>query len=825
MRRWTTEPAVYHEITQLNDNYHFRDIKGTTVHDEIDSEQCQGPLYHESACLACRDIEAYTVAFKRHWQNLTLGLVDVPVECVVKGIKDSRPLQHHEKKTQTSPNEMIQSHSVYWPDFSCEPGYRDILRSRAVSNLTTIKEEIEEDSEDDIVEDRDETLEELCSFKDYLKGMRDEEQRKVKNLKTRLEDISNNKVSFDVPSTLRLAAEGSLNELMTGGFRMKPNLVPKEHRVLLKHIISQVKAISSGAKSNRVKMAVVKISQGLSETLKLMTFRQIIEDEIKTHKVAKPRKLLRAPKNDQNNGKAMVELNPASQEVEEGNGIKKATAGPISAKGSNMTSTEGKEDLIETRAPHMEVRTGRMIDQRASSPKAAKARGKVHEMIKFWESVNTQDDNRTRDRNWQMRLDFTQAGRPPPPQTDTETPTPRDTGQQTHRQIYNTQTNVLTNVLTRPPEKGKENELANWRNGDRQKHELKYEYNNDNFRDIKDTMTHNNGDSASHRDPGPYRLTFQVPDLLESDDEDVSIWAPGQLGTGPLRTIYQVPDLLESDDDGSNSLGPRHDASAPAHVSMWAPGQVGTEHFRTIYQVPDLIESDSDRSINYGPLNEAMSSQLSLLRGHSQADSSAEYLAAVAEQYEAVEAGLDLRRDIRLTYSENRCSTPTRENICDTEDMDYWNAHGYNEASNIGGPVDTSSDFPPQSPYTSSNITTSLFDPHAYMSEPEEIDEWAPRDDPDSDKSNSGTRAWAYVDLASRACQLPEYRPWNHDDIQLHEDADTRIWDPESDHEHGADNPWYLEKDLWGDRGISVFDDTVSLGDEGEGGNDSGCLV
>ena len=184
-------------------------------------------------------------------------------------------------------------------------------------------------------------------------------------------------------------------------------------------------------------------------------------------------------------------------------------------------------------------------------------------------------------------------------------------------------------------------------------------------------------------------------------------------------------------------------------------------------------------------------------------------------QNEAVEAGLDLCCDIRLTYSENRCSTPTREDICDTENMDYWNAHGYNEASNIGGPVDTSSDFPLQSSYTSSNITTSLFDPHAYMSEPEENDDGAPCDDPNGDEGYSGL--WAYVDLAPLARQLPEYRSWNHDDIQLYEDADMRIHDPESEHEHMDVIPWYLEKDLWGGRGISVFDDSVPQGEGGEG--------
>ena len=103
MRRQTTEP-VHHEITQLIDNYHFRDVKGTTVLSEIDSEQCQGPLYHESACRACRDIEAYAVAFERHWQNIILGLGEVPAKCVAKVTKeevlDSRLLQHHEKRTQ-----------------------------------------------------------------------------------------------------------------------------------------------------------------------------------------------------------------------------------------------------------------------------------------------------------------------------------------------------------------------------------------------------------------------------------------------------------------------------------------------------------------------------------------------------------------------------------------------------------------------------------------------------------------------------------------------------------------------------------------------------
>ena len=802
MRRQTTEPAVHHEITQLIDNYHFRDVKGTTVLSEIDSEQCQGPLYHEFACRACRDIEAYAVAFERHWQNIILGLGEVPAKCVSKVIKED------------SLGETIRSHRVHWPDLSCEPSYRGIQGFRDVANLTTIEEE--EESED-TADDHDETIDALCSFKDYLRGMRDEEQRKIKDLKTRLEDLSNNTVSFDLPRTLRLAAEGNL--LMTGRFKMKPSLVPKEHRVLLKHIISQVQIICSGeSKSGIVKMAVIKISQGLSETLKLMTLRRTIEKEIMTYKEAKPRESLCPPMNDLNKEEATLEHNPASQDVEEGTERKTE---PVSATCSNTTSEERKVNLIKTRhvdrnggletdkvkvtrasvkgtkqcprpdLPQEEVRTGRMTGRRASSPKAVYVRGtvsggKVHEMIKFWESVNTQDDDCTGDRNWQTRPDLTQAGRPPP-QTDTETSTPRDTGQQTHKQIYNTR----TNVLTRPPEKEKEKGLANRRNGDRQELGLKYVYNIDNFRDIKDTMTHNGEDSASHRGPGPYRLTFQVPDLLESDD------------------------------DGSVNLGPRH--VAPAPVSIWAPGQLGSGHFRTIFQVPDLIESDNDCSIAYGPLNEAMSSQLSLHRGYSQADSSAEYLAAIAEQYEAVEAGLDLCRDIRLTYRENRCSTPTRVNIRDTEDMDYWNAHGYNEASNIGGPVDTASDLPPQPPFTFSNITTSLVDPHAYTTGPEEIDERAPSYNPNGDESYSGTRAQA--DLASLAIQLPEYRSWNHDDIQLHEDADNRIRDPESEHEHRDDNPWYLEKDLWGDRGISVFDDTASLGDEGEGGNDSGCLV
>ena len=36
---------------------------------------------------------------------------------------------------------------------------------------------------------------------------------------------------------------------------------------------------------------------------------------------------------------------------------------------------------------------------------------------------------------------------------------------------------------------------------------------------------------------------------------------------------------------------------------------------------------------------------------------------------------------------------------------------------------------------------------------------------------------WAYVDLAPLARQLPEYRSWNHDGIQLNEDADARSQD------------------------------------------------
>ena len=49
----------------------------------------------------------------------------------------------------------------------------------------------------------------------------------------------------------------------------------------------------------------------------------------------------------------------------------------------------------------------------------------------------------------------------------------------------------------------------------------------------------------------------------------------------------------------------------------------------------------------------------------------------------------------------------------------------------------------------------------------------------------------------------------NHDGIQLNEDADTRTQDLEPEPEHVDVNPWYLERDLWGDRGILVFDDTV----------------
>ena len=64
----------------------------------------------------------------------------------------------------------------------------------------------------------------------------------------------------------------------------------------------------------------------------------------------------------------------------------------------------------------------------------------------------------------------------------------------------------------------------------------------------------------------------------------------------------------------------------------------------------------------------------------------------------------------------------------------------------------------------------------------------------------------------------------NHDGIQLNEDADTRTQDLEPEPEHVDVNPWYLERDLWGDRGISVFDDTVPQGEEGEGGKGNVCL-
>ncbi len=328
-------------------------------------------------------------------------------------------------------------------------------------------------------------------------------------------------------------------------------------------------------------------------------------------------------------------------------------------------------------------------------------------------------------------------------------------------------------------------------------------------------MANNGGDSDSDGSislgpiqevEGSQHSTLRGYNQADSPAEaPVSIWAPGQLGPGPYRITYQVPDLIESDSDSCISLGPLHEAessqhsilrdynqadrSAEAPVSIWAPRHSAPGPYRIIYQAPDLIESDSDSSISLGPLHEAVSSQHSILRGHSQADSSAEYLAEVTEQNEAVEAGPDLSCDIRQTYSENRCSTPTREDICDTKNMDYWNAHGYNKASNIGGPVDTSSDFPLQSSYTSSNITTSLFDPHAYMSEPEENDERAMCYDPNGDEGYGGM--WAYVDLAPLARQLPDYRSWNHDDIQLYEDADTRFHDLESEHEHRDVIPWY----------------------------------
>merc|ERR1711983_696206 len=102
-------------------------------------------------------------------------------------------------------------------------------------------------------------------------------------------------------------------------------------------------------------------------------------------------------------------------------------------------------------------------------------------------------------------------------------------------------------------------------------------------------MAHDGEDSAFCRGSGPYRLTFQAPDLMESDSDSVSFGPPQE---------------------------------APA--SIWAPGKLGSRHYRIIYQIPDLIESDSDSSISLGPLHEAESSLHSSLRGYSQADGSAE---------------------------------------------------------------------------------------------------------------------------------------------------------------------------------------------------------
>ena len=110
------------------------------------------------------------------------------------------------------------------------------------------------------------------------------------------------------------------------------------------------------------------------------------------------------------------------------------------------------------------------------------------------------------------------------------------------------------------------------------------------------------------------------------------------------------------------------------------------------------------------------------------------------------------------------------------------------------------------------------------MSESDENDERALNRDLRGDASGIGCDSRASDELAPPARQLSGYSSWNHDDIQLNEDSDTRIRDLESEVKHRAINPWYLEKDLRGDRGTSVFDDTVTQGDEGDGGEEDVCL-